>query len=104
MNNWNIYLATETEKYDYIAAIRAAGATLTGVSGCGPGYYIQFDATQAQADMIEKIWYTPEIHSMNAAQVWEAWKNNRVTVGQLATWQQRHGGHFDTAGNYTMDV
>lgn len=98
MLNWNIYLTTETEKYDFIATILAAGAKLTGVSGCGPGYYIQFDATQAQADYIEKTWYSQEIHNMNAAQVWSAWKNNRLTVGQLATWQQRHGIYFNPAG------
>ena len=98
MLDWNIYLETETEKYDLIAAIRATGAKLTGVSGCGPGYYIQFDATQAQADYIEKTWYSQEIHNMNAAQAWNAWKNNRLTVGQLATWQQRHGIYFNPAG------
>lgn len=102
MENWNIYLATETEKYDYIAAIRAAGATLTGVSGCGPGYYIQFDATQDQADLIEKIWYRADIHSMNAAQVWAAWKTQKITVGQLATWQQRHGINFDPTGKVVV--
>jgi hypothetical protein len=98
MLNWNIYLSTETEKYDFIAAIRAAGAKLTGVSGCGPGYYIQFDATQAQADYIERIYYSQDIHNMNAAQAWEAWKRGRLTVNQLATWQQRNGIYFDPAG------
>ena len=99
MLNWNIYLTTETEKYYFIAAIRAAGAELTGVSGCGPGYYIQFDATQDQADLIEKIYYSQEIHNMNALQIWEAWKNQKICVGQLATWQKRHGIYFDPAGN-----
>lgn len=98
MLNWNIYLTTETEKYDFITAVRAAGANLTGVSGCGPGYYIQFDATQAQADYIEKTWYSQEIHNMNAAEAWEAWTRGRLTVQQLVTWQQRHGICFDPAG------
>jgi hypothetical protein len=98
MLNWNIYLTTETEKYDFIQAIRAAGAELTGVSGCGPGYYIQFDATQDQADYIGRTWYRPDIHAMNAAQAWAAWKDQRLTVGQLSTWQQRHGIYFDPEG------
>ena len=38
--------------YFYTAAQTAAGAVLTGVSGYGSGYYIQFDATEAQAETI----------------------------------------------------
>lgn len=45
MQNYNIYLATESEKYDFISLARAAGAVITGVSGCGSGYYIQLQAT-----------------------------------------------------------
>lgn len=52
MNNYNIYAATETDKYKMIEVIRKAGAVLTAVSGCGTGYYIQLDATQEQADTI----------------------------------------------------
>jgi len=52
MKNYNIVAATETEKYRIIDIIRAAGAVLTGVSGYGSGYYIQLDATAAQADII----------------------------------------------------
>lgn len=52
MHNYNIYLATENEKYDFMKLARAAGATITGVSGCGAGYYIQLDATPDQADAI----------------------------------------------------
>ena len=49
MQNYNIYLATEPEKYNLINLIRAVGAVVTGVSGCGTGYYIQLSATPAQA-------------------------------------------------------
>lgn len=52
MNNYNITAATETQKYNIINIIRQAGAVLTGVSGCGTGYYIQLDATPEQADNI----------------------------------------------------
>jgi hypothetical protein len=52
MNNYNIYLATEKEKYNLIHLVRAAGAIITGVSGCGTGYYIQIDATPDQANEI----------------------------------------------------
>lgn len=48
MNNYNIYLATEAEKYRVMDMIRAAGAKITGVSGCGTGYHIQLEATPAQ--------------------------------------------------------
>ena len=48
MHNYNIYLATEAEKYRVMDMIRAAGAKITGVSGCGTGYYIQLEATPAQ--------------------------------------------------------
>ena len=52
MQNYNIYLATENEKYNFMRLARAAGAKITGVSGCGTGYYIQLDATPAQAHEI----------------------------------------------------
>ena len=52
MTNYNIVASTETEKYNILDAIHAAGAVLTGVSGYGSGYYIQLDATQEQADQI----------------------------------------------------
>lgn len=52
MNNYNITAGTETEKYNIINIIRQAGAVLTGVSGCGTGYYIQIDATPEQAENI----------------------------------------------------
>lgn len=52
MYNYNITAATETEKYNIIGLIRAVGATLTGVSGYGSGYYIQLNATPLQASEI----------------------------------------------------
>ena len=54
MKNYNIYAATENDKYTIINVIRNAGAVLTAVSGCGTGYYIQLDANQEQADEINK--------------------------------------------------
>ena len=48
MNNYNIVCSTAAAKYTIIGIIRAAGATLTGVSGYGSGYYIQLDATPEQ--------------------------------------------------------
>lgn len=52
MNNYNIIAGSESQKYNIINIIRQAGAVLTGVSGCGSGYYIQLDATPEQADNI----------------------------------------------------
>lgn len=54
MNNYNITAATETEKYNIINLIRAAGAILTGVSGYGSGYYIQLNATPEQVFTINE--------------------------------------------------
>lgn len=54
MQNYNIYLQTEKEKYDFMSIARAAGAKITGVSGCGTGYYIQLEATPGQAHAINK--------------------------------------------------
>ena len=55
MNNYNIIAGTETQKYNIINIIRKAGAVLTGVSGCGSGYYIQIDATPEQANNINLL-------------------------------------------------
>ena len=52
MNNYSIVAMTEEAKYQFIEAIRRAGATLTGVSGYGSGYYIQLDATPDQVELI----------------------------------------------------
>ena len=52
MNNYNIMAHTEKQKYNIINIIRDAGAVLTGVSACGSSYYIQLDATPAQATEI----------------------------------------------------
>ena len=55
MNNFHIIASTETEKYKLLSIIRAAGALLTGVSGYGPGYYIQITATAEQAETINNM-------------------------------------------------
>lgn len=53
MNNYNIVVNTEAEKQQIAALIRRVGARLTGVSGYyGGAYYIQLDATPAQADAL----------------------------------------------------
>ena len=54
MNSYNIYVQTETEKYEVIRDIRETGAVLTGVSGCGTGYYIQLDATPEQVFILNQ--------------------------------------------------
>lgn len=54
MNSYNIYVSTETEKYQVINDIKAAGAVLTAVSGCGIGYYIQLDATPEQVFILNQ--------------------------------------------------
>lgn len=56
MENYNIYLTTETEKYNFIDLVRGAGAVLAAVSGCGPGYYISIQATPEQAENINNLW------------------------------------------------
>ncbi len=52
MHNYNITAKTEDEKYNLIDLIRSTGATVTGVSGYGSGYYIQLNATPLQASAI----------------------------------------------------
>ena len=91
MKNYNIVAATEADKYSLLETIRAAGAVLTGVSGYGSGYYIQMDATEDQADYINRHLYTSEIHKLDAAGILAAWRNQEVTMHQVLTWQQRHG-------------
>lgn len=98
---YSVYLETETEKYDFIEAARQAGATVAGVSGCGSGYYIQINATPDQAETINRTVYTAEIDRYTAAEAWAAWSAGRLTVGQMATWQERHGVTFDSEGRPT---
>lgn len=52
MQNYNIYLETDREKYAFMTLARSVGARITGVSGCGIGYYIQLQATPTQAHTI----------------------------------------------------
>lgn len=61
-HNYNIYMATENEKYNFITIARNVGAIVTGVSGCGTGYYIQIDATEKQAEQINNTLYEEEKH------------------------------------------
>lgn len=56
MNNYSIYLHTEREKYAFLDIARRSGATITDVSGCGPGYHICMNATPMQADRINAEW------------------------------------------------
>lgn len=91
MKNYNIVASTEADKYSVMETIRAAGGVLTGVSGYGSGYYIQFDATEAQADYINRFLYTSDIHNLTAAGILAAWRNQELTMHQVLTWQQRHG-------------
>ena len=56
MENYSIYLSTETEKYDFMDIVRRSGAKLTDVSGCGPGYHICISATPKQAETINTAW------------------------------------------------
>ena len=55
MHSYSLYRETDAEKYQMINIIRKAGATLTGVSACGTGYYIQIDATEKQAETINDM-------------------------------------------------
>ena len=54
MHNYNIDAQPEQDKYKRISYIKAAGAILTAVSGCGTGYYIQLDATPEQVHIINE--------------------------------------------------
>lgn len=55
MENYNLYRATETGKNAALEMIKKAGATVTCVSGCGTGFYIQLDATTEQANRIDQM-------------------------------------------------
>lgn len=95
MNNYNIVARTEADKYHIIDVIRAARATVTGVSGYGSSYYIQMDATPAQAAFIDRMLYTSDIHNMSARQVLNAWNVGDITMNQVLIWQQRHGVNLE---------
>jgi hypothetical protein len=55
MNNYNITVNTEKEKYEVINQIKSVGAILTGVSGYYDGYYIQLNATPEQVHVLNKM-------------------------------------------------
>lgn len=54
MNNYNIVVWTEKEKYEVINDIKAVGAVLLGVSGYYEGYYIELKATPDQVFLLNK--------------------------------------------------
>ena len=54
MNNYNIVVYTEQEKYQVIQDIKASGAVLTGVSGYYEGYYIELKATPDQVFILNQ--------------------------------------------------
>ena len=55
MNNYNIVVWTESEKYEVIDQIKSVGAVLTGVSGYYEGYYIQLNATPEQVHVLNRM-------------------------------------------------
>lgn len=48
--------------------------------------------------MLENGQYTETIHNLDARQVWDAWKNQQLNAGQVASWQQRHNTFFNSEG------
>lgn len=48
--------------------------------------------------MLESGNYTETIHAMTAPEIWAAWKNQQLNIGQVATWQQRHNIFFNSKG------
>ena len=45
-----------------------------------------------------RVTYTQEINQMDAAQIWDAWKKQLVTLYQLAKWQAYHNYYFNEKG------
>ena len=48
--------------------------------------------------MLENGKYTETIHAMTAPEIWAAWKNLQLNMGQVATWQQIHNIFMDENG------
>jgi hypothetical protein len=46
--------------------------------------------------------YTKELEKMTAAEVWQAWKKQLLTMGQVVTWQTKNKTYFDSEGNITI--
>lgn len=47
------------------------------------------------ANFVRYTW----LYSLTAAQIWAAWKDQKITAGELADWQQRNKIYFDQEGN-----
>lgn len=45
--------------------------------------------------------YTSEIHAMTPAQVWAAWKNQELTLGEMLAYQAHAGIYFNPDGTFT---
>lgn len=54
MNNYSVVANTEKKKSQIIDIINASGAVVSAISGYFEGYYIQLNATDAQAIQITK--------------------------------------------------
>ena len=48
--------------------------------------------------MLENGLYTETIHAMTAPEIWAAWKNLQLNMGQVATWQTYHNIFFNEKG------
>lgn len=48
--------------------------------------------------MLENGKYTETIHKMTAPEIWAAWKNQQLNVGQMLQWQTRHNIYFNEKG------
>ena len=54
--------------------------------------------------IMENGFYTTIIHGMTPDQVWQAWKNQKLTFGQVYQWQIRHNYYFDSNGNEVKNI
>ena len=45
-----------------------------------------------------RVTYTKELNQMSPAEIWGAWKNQLVSVYQLAEWQSYHNYYFNEQG------
>ena len=45
-----------------------------------------------------RVTYTREHDQLTAAQIWDAWRKQLITVFQFSEWQDRHKYYFDPIG------